>query len=161
MNLLVRNGRVIDPANAVDGVADVLILDGRVSRVGSGLAGPAGVPVPTLDATDRVVVPGLIDMHAHLREPGQEYKETIATGTRAAAAGGFTAVCAMANTQPPIDDAPGVAYVVRRARETGVVNVKQIGAVSRKLKSEELAEIGSMKVEGIVAVSDDGRPIAN
>jgi dihydroorotase len=159
MNLLIRNGRVIDPANAVDGVADVLILDGRVSRVGPGLAGPAGVPVPTLDATGRVVVPGLIDMHVHLREPGQEYKETIATGTRAAAAGGFTAVAAMANTQPVNDTRAVTDYVLAEARAHGVVRVYPIGAVTRGLQGKELAELGELAEAGCVAYSDDGRPV--
>jgi dihydroorotase len=172
MNLLIRGGRVIDPANGVDGVADVLILDGRVSRVGPGLAaspgagttgvaspGGIGAVVPVVDATGRVVTPGLIDMHVHLREPGQEYKETIVTGTRAAAAGGFTAIAAMANTRPVNDTRAVTDYVLAEARARGVVRVYPIGAVTRGLKGAELAELGELAEAGCVAYSDDGRPV--
>jgi dihydroorotase len=156
--VLLRGGRVVDPSRNLDQTLDVLLKDGVVAKVDEKIAAKGAEVV---DAAGFVVAPGFVDLHTHLREPGYEYKETIATGTRAAAAGGFTAVCAMANTQPVTDDAPTVAFVVRRARETGAIRVFPIGAVSRGLKGEELAEIGSMKAEGIVAVSDDGKPIAN
>ncbi|MGA7991483.1 MAG: dihydroorotase [Thermoanaerobaculia bacterium] len=155
---LLRGGRVVDPSRNLDQTLDVLLTDGVVAKVDEKIAARGA---DLVDAAGFVVAPGFVDLHTHLREPGFEYKETIATGTRAAAAGGFTTVCAMANTKPVTDDAPTVAFVVRRARETGVVRVFPIGAVSKGLGGEELAEIGSMKAEGIVAVSDDGRPIAN
>jgi dihydroorotase len=159
MNLLIRNGRVMDPANGVDLAGDVLILDGRVSRVGPTLAAPAGTPA--IDAGGRVVAPGFIDIHVHLREPGQEYKETIATGTRAAAAGGFTAVAAMANTSPVNDTRAVTDYVVAQARTAGVVRVYPIGAVTRGLGGAELADLGELAEAGCVAYSDDGRPVMN
>ncbi|HQQ76865.1 MAG TPA: dihydroorotase [Thermoanaerobaculia bacterium] len=156
--VLLRGGRVVDPSRNLDQTLDVLIRDGVVAKVDEKI--PAkGADV--VEAAGFVVAPGFVDLHTHLREPGFEYKETIASGTRAAAAGGFTTVCAMANTDPVPDDAPTVAFVVRRARETGVVRVFPIGAVSKGLKGVELSEIGSMKAEGIVAISDDGKPIAN
>src|SRR5262245_52181772 len=131
MDLLIRNGRVIDPANGVDAPGDVLIQAGRVARVGPRLAAQAGTD--TVDAEGRVVAPGLIDIHVHLREPGQEYKETIASGTRAAAAGGFTAVACMANTQPVNDTRAVTDYVLAEARARGAVRVYPIGAVTRGL----------------------------
>lgn len=159
MNLLIRGGRVIDPANGVDAAADVLILEGRIARVGPGLAAPEGTPA--VDAGGRVVAPGFIDMHAHLREPGYEYKETVATGTRAAAAGGFTAVAAMANTLPVNDTRAVTDYILAKARSEGVVRVFPIGAVSKGLRGEELAELGELAEAGCVAYSDDGRPVMN
>jgi dihydroorotase len=162
MNLLIKNGRVVDPANGVDGPADVLIQDGLVSRVGPKLEAPAGAPaVPVVDAAGRVVAPGFIDIHVHLREPGYEYKETIASGTRAAAAGGFTAVACMANTQPVNDTRAVTDYVLAQARAQSVVRVYPIGAVSRRLEGKELAELGELAEAGCVAYSDDGRPIMN
>ena len=156
--VLLRGGRVVDPSRNLDQTLDVLLRDGVVAKVDEKLAAKGAEVV---EAAGFVVAPGFVDLHTHLREPGFEYKETIATGTRAAAAGGFTSVCAMANTDPVPDDAPTVAFVVRRARETGVVRVYPIGAVSKGLKGVELAEIGSMKAEGIVAISDDGKPVVN
>jgi dihydroorotase len=155
---LLRGGRVVDPSRNLDQTLDVLLNDGVVAKVDEKITAKGA---DVVDAAGFVVAPGFVDLHAHLREPGFEHKETIATGTRAAAAGGFTTVCAMANTKPVTDDAPTVAFVVRRARETGAIRVFPIGAVSKGLRGEELAEIGSMKDEGIVAVSDDGKPIAN
>jgi dihydroorotase len=157
MNLLIRGGRVIDPANGVDGPADVLIEDGLVSRVGPRLDAPR--TTPTLDAGGRVVAPGFVDIHVHLREPGYEYKETIATGTRAAAAGGFTAVACMANTSPVNDTRAVTDYIVAQARVEGVVRVYPIGAVTRRLEGRELAELGELAEAGCVAFSDDGRPV--
>lgn len=156
--VLLRGGRVVDPSRNLDQTLDVLLKDGVIAKVDEKIAAKGAEVV---EAAGFVVAPGFVDLHTHLREPGFEYKETIASGTRAAAAGGFTAVCAMANTDPVPDDAPTVAFVVRRARETGVVRVFPIGAVSKGLKGLELSEIGSMKAEGIVAISDDGKPIAN
>lgn len=159
MNLLVTNGRVIDPANGLDAMADVLVLEGRVSRVGPKLAAPAGTPA--LDVGGRVVAPGFIDIHVHLREPGDEHKETIATGTRAAAAGGFSAVACMANTSPVNDTRAVTDYILAQARAGGVVRVYPIGAVTRGLKGTELAELGELAEAGCVAYSDDGRPVMN
>ena len=130
-----------------------------MARVDERIAAPKGATVVAADGL--VVAPGFVDLHVHLREPGYEYKETIATGTAAAAAGGFTTVCSMANTSPAVDDAATASFVVRRIRETAQVRVFPIGAVSRGLEGKELAEIGLMKAEGIVAVSDDGRPVAS
>jgi dihydroorotase len=157
--LLIRGGRVVDPASGLDGVADVLLLDGLVSRVGPRLEAPPGVE--TVDATGRVVTPGLIDIHVHLREPGYEYKETVATGTRAAAAGGFTAVACMANTSPVNDTRAVTDYILAEARHRGLVRVHPIGAVTRGLKGAELAELGELAEAGCVAYSDDGRPVMN
>jgi dihydroorotase len=156
--ILLRGGRVVDPSRNLDQTLDVLLKDGVIAKVDEKIAAKGAEVV---EAAGFVVAPGFVDLHTHLREPGFEYKETIASGTRAAAAGGFTSVCAMANTDPVPDDAPTVAFVVRRARETGVVRVFPIGSVSKGLKGLELSEIGSMKAEGIVAISDDGKPIAN
>ncbi|HXG03777.1 MAG TPA: dihydroorotase [Candidatus Binatia bacterium] len=157
--LLIRNGRVIDPANRMDAVADVLIEGGVVRRVGPRLAAPADAQV--VDATGKVVCPGFIDLHVHLREPGYEYKETIATGTRAAAAGGFTAVCCMANTQPVNDNGAVTEYILDRARAEGCVRVYPIGAVTRGLGGQELAELAELAEAGCVAFSDDGRCVMN
>jgi dihydroorotase len=159
MSLLIRNGRVVDPANSVDGVQDVLVKGDRIERVGRNLAAPADTPV--LDATGKIVCPGFIDLHVHLREPGHEYKETVATGTRAAAAGGFTAVCAMANTQPVNDNRAVTDYVRAKADTEGVVRVHPIGAVTRNLAGEELAELAELAEAGCVAFSDDGKCVMN
>ncbi len=159
MILLVRNGRVVDPANQMDAVADVLVQDGVVRRVGPRLPAPEGAEI--VDATGKVVCPGLIDIHVHLREPGFEYKETVATGTRAAAAGGYTAVCCMANTQPVNDNRSITDYIRARAESEGVVRVHPIGAVTRGLRGEELAELAELAEAGCVAFSDDGRPVMN
>lgn len=157
--LLIRGGRVVDPARGVDAVLDVLVEDGVIVKVGERLA--PGRFAETLDAEGLVVAPGFVDLHAHLREPGREHEETIASGTRAAAAGGFTTVCALPDTDPVVDDAAAAAFVVRRIRETAVVRVHPYGALSRGRKGVELAEIGSMKHEGIVALSDSPRAVAN
>ncbi len=159
MSLLVRNGRVLDPGSGTDAVQDLLLLDGRVARLGTGLTAPDGVEV--VDATGRVVCPGFIDLHAHLREPGQEYKETIASGTRAAAAGGYTAVCCMANTQPVNDNRAVTDYILARARAGGVVRVYPIGAVTKNLEGRNLAEMAELAEAGCVAYSDDGRCVTN
>jgi len=159
MSLLLRSGRVIDPANNVDAVQDVLIADGKIERLGRSLEAPAGAEV--VDANGKIVCPGLIDMHVHLREPGQEYKETVATGTRAAAAGGFTAVCCMANTSPVNDNGAVTDYILAKAKVEGVVRDYPIGAVARGLRGEELAELAELADSGCVAFSDDGRCVMN
>jgi dihydroorotase len=156
--LLIVSGRVIDPAAGLDRVTDVLVVDGRIAGVGANLDAQGA---ERFDATGLVVAPGFIDMHVHLREPGFEHTETIETGSRAAAAGGFTSICAMPNTKP-VNDSPTVtSYIIERALRTAVVNVFPIGAITKGSAGEELAAIGSMKKEGAVAISDDGRPVMN
>src|SRR5271163_4657885 len=155
--LLIKNGRLLDPASKIDARHDVLLHGPRVVRVGPDLASS---DAEVFDATGLIVAPGFIDLHCHLREPGQEMSETIETGTRAAARGGFTAVCTMPNTQPVNDNASVTRGIVERAAAAGSVRVWPIGAASVGSKGEALAEIGAMKDAGIVAVSDDGKPIA-
>ncbi|HLH17104.1 MAG TPA: dihydroorotase [Bryobacteraceae bacterium] len=159
MALVIRNGRVIDPSSGTDGVADVLIVDGRIAAVGPNVPAPNEADV--FDASGLIVAPGFIDMHVHLREPGFEHAETIETGSRAAAAGGFTSVCCMPNTKPVNDSAMVTSYIVERARRAAVVNVFPIGAITKGSAGEELAAIGAMKAAGAVAISDDGRPVMN
>src|SRR5579864_8385191 len=154
--LLIKNGRVIDPASGHDGVADVWIEDGVIKGVGVGLSA-AGSEL--FDATGLIVAPGFIDVH--LREPGFEHAETIESGSRAAAAGGFTSVCPMPNTKPVNDNATVTSYMIEKARRHAVVNVWPIGAITKNGAGEELAAIGSMKQAGAVAISDDGRPVMN
>ncbi|MEX0908061.1 MAG: dihydroorotase [Gemmatimonadota bacterium] len=156
--LLLRGGRVVDPAAGHDDIADVLLRDGRVAGVGHDLGIPDEARV--IDAAGLVVCPGLIDLHVHLREPGQEHKETIASGARAAAAGGFTAVCAMPNTDPPTDDPATVGYGLAAGLRAGAARVYPTGAVSIEQKGERLTEIGEMIDAGAVAITDDGRPVA-
>lgn len=157
--LLLRGGRVIDPAQGLDGPADVLLADGRVAAVGAGLAAPEGARV--VDCGGLVVAPGFIDLHVHLREPGQEHKEDIASGTRAAAAGGFTTVVCIPNTRPVLDTRAAIEFVRRRAAEVGVTNVLPMGAVTRGQHGKELADIGELAEAGAVAVTDDGNPVEN
>ena len=159
MSLLLRGGRVVDPANRIDAVQDVLIADGRIVRVGLALRAPEGTPL--LDVAGKVVCPGFIDIHVHLREPGLEYKETIASGTRAAAAGGFTALACMANTEPVNDNRAVTDFILAKARVEGAVRVYPIGAVTRGLKGETLAEMGELAEGGCVAFSDDGKCVMN
>jgi dihydroorotase len=156
--LLLKGGRVIDPAQGLDQTLDVLIADEAIEEVGPRVHS-RGAQV--LDLKGLVVCPGFIDVHAHLREPGREDKETIATGTRAAAAGGFTAVCAMPNTEPVNDTAGITRAIVEKARAEGAVRVYPIGAITRGQKGEELAEYGDLREAGCVALSDDGRPVAS
>ncbi len=157
--LLIRNGRVIDPSQGLDQGMDVLLSDGVVARLGERLSAPRGTPV--IDAAELVVAPGFIDLNAYLREPGFEYKETIASGLRAAVAGGFTAVCSMANTEPANDDPSVTRFIRERAAEVGLARLYPVGAVSRRREGQELAEIGEMVREGAVAVSDDDRPLTS
>jgi len=154
--LLLRNGRVIDPSVGVDEVCDIVVRDGRIAEIGRDLTIPKGV---TIECAEKIVVPGLVDVHTHLREPGYEYKEDVESGTRAAAHGGFTAVCAMPNTNPVCDEGSAVRFLVERAAERGRVRVFPIGALTVGLKGEAIAEIGDMVAEGAVAFSDDGRGI--
>ena len=158
-SLLLTGGRVIDPANHFDSVADVLLMDGKVAAVGKNLPAPAGVE--KFNAHGKVVAPGLIDLHVHLREPGQTAKETIATGSAAAARGGFTSIVCMPNTSPAIDHAGNVALIRERAKTEGVVNVFVAGAISKGLDGEELAPIGGLKKAGVIAITDDGHCVQN
>src|SRR6185503_17432515 len=160
-SLLLSGGRLIDPANAVDRQADVLLRDGQVAAIGPDAAKAAPADCLRLDTTGLIVCPGLIDIHVHLREPGQRAKETIATGTRAAARGGFTSVVCMPNTSPPIDNAGTVALIKEKAARDGVVNVFVTGAITKEISGEELAPIGSLKQAGVVAITDDGHCVQN
>src|SRR5689334_5045275 len=157
--VLLRHGRVIDPSRGFDQVADLLIDDGKVAAVDANLSAPDGADVR--DVTGLVVAPGLVDVHVHLREPGNEDEETVATGARAAAAGGFTAICAMPNTDPVTDNQAAVGFIVRQAMRAGFARVHPIGAVSVGQRGEKLAEFGEMVGAGAVAVSDDGRPVVS
>lgn len=154
--LLIKNGRVIDPQSKLDAVRDVLIEGGKIKALKSRVTSHES---RVIDAGGMLVLPGLIDMHAHLRDPGRPDKETIASGTRAAAKGGFTTVSCMANTNPPIDNPAVVKYVRNKAETEGVVNVYPVAAISKGLKGEELTEMGMMLEEGAIAFSDDGNPV--
>lgn len=160
-SLLITGGRVIDPAHQFDAVADVLVVEGKVARVGSGLAPVAPAEAARFDAAGLVVCPGLIDLHVHLRDPGQSAKETIATGTAAAARGGFTSVVCMPNTSPAIDNPGTVALIHERAAHESKINVFVTGAITRNIAGEELAPIGSLKSAGVIAISDDGHCVQN
>jgi dihydroorotase len=154
-DLVIRGGRIIDPANRRDEIADLYVSEGRV------VSAATTPDAPIIDATGLVVAPGLIDLHVHLREPGQTHKETIESGTRAAAAGGFTSVVCMPNTQPVADNPGQISWIVDRARDTALVNVFPTGAITRDLRGEEMAPIGSMVQAGAIAITDDGRCIQN
>jgi dihydroorotase len=158
MSIVIKNGRVIDPASDTDRVADVLIVEGKIAGVAPNLSSPHA---EVFDASGLIVAPGFIDMHVHLREPGFEHAETIESGSRAAAAGGFTSVCCMPNTKPVNDSAMVTSYIVERARQAAAVNVFPIGAITKGSAGEELAAIGAMKSAGAVAISDDGQPVMN
>ncbi len=153
-NWLIKNGRIIDPKNGIDRQGDLLVLEGRIAAEQT----PVPASVRVIDASGCWVVPGLIDMHVHLREPGEEYKEDILSGTRAAAAGGFTAVACMPNTRPVNDCAAVTALILERARQ-GFARVYPVGAISSGCRGEKLAEFGELKAAGAVAVSDDGLPV--
>ena len=155
--ILIQGGRVIDPSRGSDGVADVYLTDGKVAAVGSNIVGEEGTLV--IPAAGKVVAPGLIDLHVHLREPGQEDQETVATGAMAAAAGGFTAVCAMPNTDPVVDNQGTVGFIVSQAQRAAKARVYPIGAISLGQRGEKLAEFGELVGAGAVAVSDDGKPV--
>jgi len=155
--LFIEGGRVIDPASGTDGVRTVVVRDGKIAEVAERVERPRDARA--VDARGRWVTPGFLDLHVHLREPGQEYKETVATGTRAAVAGGFTAVCAMPNTNPVNDDTAVTELVLARAAAAGLARVYPVGAISKGSKGEELAEYGELKAAGCVALSDDGKPV--
>jgi dihydroorotase len=152
---------VIDPSQNKDAVQDIFVLNGKIQALGKNLEIPKDEPLPEIDATGFVVTPGWIDIHTHLREPGGTHKETIETGTRSAAAGGFTSIACMANTQPVNDSSYITTYIRQKVATDSPVNVFPIGAVTKGLKGEELAEIGSMREAGIVAISDDGKTVMN
>ncbi|MDR3553560.1 MAG: dihydroorotase [Syntrophobacteraceae bacterium] len=160
-NLILRNGRVIDPAQGLDAVATVVIENGKVVEVGPNIeiGAQRRGEFEQIDAGGKWVVPGLIDMHVHLREPGEEYKETIASGTRAAVAGGFTAVACMPNTRPVNDCAAVTQFILKKAAEEGACRVFPVGAISKGLEGRNLCELGELRASGVVAVSDDGRPV--
>ena len=158
MKMILKGGRVVDPANGRDGEFDVLIENGAIARIGK------NIPVEDADVLEVkrgwVVAPGLVDIHVHLREPGQEHKETIASGTASAVAGGFTAVACMPNTEPVNDHAGITEFILKKAAEAGLARVYPIGAVSIGSKGDQLAELGEQKAAGCVAFTDDGRPVA-
>jgi dihydroorotase len=158
--LAIHNARVIDPALGRDGIADIVIVDGRIARVGPN-EGDAVIEADRIDATGLVVAPGFVDLHTHLREPGFEYKETIATGTLAAARGGFTTVCAMPNTMPALDSRPAVESVLREAEASGQVRVLPVGSITRGRAGKELSPAGELAGAGVVALSDDGDAVAD
>jgi dihydroorotase len=158
--ILIKNGRVIDPANKIDAVLDILIENGKIIEIGKELHTPNSA-IRIIDASNKIVVPGLIDMHVHLREPGYEYKETIKTGTEAALAGGFTSIACMPNTKPINDNQSVTDFILDKARKEGAVHVYPIGAITKGLKGEELSEIGELKSAGVVAITDDGKPVMN
>jgi dihydroorotase len=155
--VLLRGGRVIDPSRKLDERLDLLLADGKIAASGRDLDVPKGGE--TVDVSGLVVAPGFVDLHVHLREPGDEHKETIASGARAATAGGFTSICAMPNTRPPIDDHAAVGFVRAEGERAGFARVYPVGAVSVGLKGEEMTEIGELVAAGAVAVTDDGRPV--
>ncbi len=161
--ILLRGGRVIDPGR-FNGLADVLIENGKIVAVGPNLkipAGKSGAGPTVVEATGKLVLPGFIDLHVHFREPGFEYKETIQTGTAAAAAGGFTSVCCMPNTNPVNDNQAVTEFILDQARATGSAHVFPVGAITKGSEGKELAEIGELRRSGCVAISDDGRPVMN
>jgi dihydroorotase len=156
--LVIKNGRVVDPSQNIDRIRDVAIEDGIIREIAENIDTTGA---EQFDASGLIVAPGFIDMHVHLREPGFEHAETVESGARAAAAGGFTSVCCMPNTQPVNDNATVTSYIVDRARRYAIVNVFPIGAITKNSAGEELASVASMKQAGIVAISDDGRPVMN
>jgi len=160
LRILIKNGHVIDPYNNRDEKLDIYIEDGVIVEIDKELDYTGG-DIEIIDAEGKFVLPGLIDMHCHLRDPGFEYKEDIESGTRSAAMGGFTSIACMPNTNPVIDNQAMVEYIFNKAKNVGVVNVYPIGAITKGLKGEELAEIGELKFAGAVAISDDGKPVMN
>ncbi len=157
--MLIRNGRIVDPANDRDEVADLLIIDGKIASLSEFRKFNSGVE--EIDATDLIVAPGLIDIHVHLREPGFGWKETIESGARAAAAGGFTTVVCMPNTEPVADNPATITWIKNRAAEISCVNILPSGTISKNLRGEELAPIGSLMQTGAVAITDDGHCVQN
>jgi len=165
MQILIKGGRVVDPGN-YNGMADILVEDGKIVKIQEGKGTKAkGIrqksEIRTIDATGKIVTPGLIDMHVHLREPGHEYKETIETGCLAAAAGGFTAICCMPNTNPVNDNSQVTKFILQRAIIADTVRVYPVAAISKGLEGTGLCEYGDLKDAGAVAISDDGRPVTD
>ncbi len=158
MRILIKQGHLIDPTNKLDGVFDIFIKDGQISNIAKAIKEKADI---TIDAKDKIVTPGLIDMHAHLREPGREDEETLYTGSRAAVKGGFTGVCAMPNTEPPCDNKECVGFILEQSRRIGLVNIYPVGTITKMRKGEELSEIGDLKDAGAIAISDDGASVEN
>jgi dihydroorotase len=158
-DVLLKGGRLVDPSSGLDGTGDLLVRDGKIESVGGNIAAPADATV--IDCEGQVVAPGFIDVHCHLREPGREDVETIATGARSAAAGGFTAVCAMPNTDPVTDNQAAVGFVLKQGKAAGAARVYPIGAISIGERGERLAEFGEMVAAGAIAVSDDGKPVVS
>jgi len=160
-SLLIQGGRIIDPSQGIDEVGSLLIAKGEISWQGKGEATPPQPDYDVLYAQGLIVCPGFVDLHCHLRQPGFEEKETIATGTRAAARGGFTTICCMPNTNPPLDNQTSVEYVKSKAASEGVVRVLPIGCISKGREGQELAEMGELASAGVIAFSDDGEPALN
>jgi dihydroorotase len=158
MKILIKNGHVVDPANKVDSELDILVEDGIIAEVGENIK-TTGAEI--IDAKDRIVAPGLIDMHSHLREPGREDEETLLTASKAAVKGGFTSVCAMPNTTPPCDNQGVVGFIMSEAKRIGLCSIYVIGTITKGRKGEELSEIGELKTAGVVALSDDGSSVDN
>lgn len=156
MKLLIKNGHVVDPKSRIDGVFDVLAIDGKIAGISKDIDNDG---CEIINAKGKYVLPGLVDAHCHLRDPGYEYKEDLESGTRSAAAGGFTSIACMPNTNPVADNEAVIRYIINKAKQEGYVNVFPIGAITKGQKGEELAEIGEMKFAGAVAVSDDGKPV--
>lgn len=158
MKLTIKNGHVVDVRTGRNGIFDIVIEKGIIKEIGKNIEVTGG---DVIDATGKYVIPGLVDAHCHLRDPGYEYKEDIESGTASAAMGGFTSVACMPNTNPPIDNQAVVKYVINKAKQEGYVNVYPIGTITKGQKGEELAEIGELKFAGAVAISDDGKPVMN
>jgi len=176
MNILIKNGRIIDPSQNIDGIGEILVKDGKIHEInlmqkrGSSEARKKKVSVSgtlklidlqTIDASDCIVIPGLVDLHTHLREPGYEYKETIMTGTKAAIRGGFTSVCCMPNTNPVNDTIAVTEFIIEKSLKEGFCHVHPIGAITKGQKNQELAELEALNRSGCVAFSDDGKPVTN
>lgn len=160
MKLLIKNGQVIDARTGRNGIFDIVVEEGKIQEIGKDIE-LSGEEFDLIDATGKFVIPGLVDAHCHLRDPGYEYKEDIETGSASAAVGGFTSIACMPNTNPPIDNQSIVKYIINKSKLEAYVNVYPIGAITKELKGEELAEIGELKFAGAVALSDDGKPVMN
>jgi dihydroorotase len=158
MKILIKNGRILDPARKFDRICDIYIMNDKIKKIGKNLK-VTDKNVRIIDATDKFVFPGLIDIHTHLREPGFEGKETIATGSYSAAKGGVTSICCMPNTNPVLDNLPSIEYVILKSEKEAIVNVYPIGCITKKQEGKEICEIGTLIDGGIIAVSDDGRPV--
>ncbi len=161
MDILLKKGRIIDPLQGIDGIKDILILNGVIEKVKSNIK--SNKSIEEIDLKGKIVAPGFIDMHVHLRDPGYEHKETIETGVMAAASGGFTAVCCMPNTNPPIDDAMVIKYIIEKSKKTanGLVDVYPVAAVTKNREGNELSQMAELAEAGAIAFSDDGSPVAN